>query len=120
MVNRYQDVLRRLWVGRCTIFVLDQEVNEANGQTEPVERPVVSGEPCRLSFQSGQAAKALQGAAQIGQGVKLFLSNEVEVPPGSKVVVTQNGAETAYAQSGEPARYSTHQEISLELFREWA
>lgn len=120
MVKRYQDVLRRLWVGRCTIFVLDQEVNKSNGQTETIECPLASGEPCRLSFQSGQAAQTVQGAAQIGQSVKLFLSSGVEVPPGSKIVVTQNGAETAYIQSGEPARYSTHQEIPLELFRGWA
>ena len=59
-------------------------------------------------------------AASVTQGLKLFLAPEIRVKPGSKVIVTQNGITGAYSASGEPAVYSTHQEIVLELSGRWA
>ena len=54
------------------------------------------------------------------QTTTLFISPDVVIEPGSKIVVTQNGKTVAYKQSGEPALYNTHQEIILELFERWA
>ena len=42
------------------------------------------------------------------------------MPAGSKIVVTQEGRTAAYARSGEPAVYSSHQEIVLVPFEEYA
>ena len=38
----------------------------------------------------------------------------------SKITVTQNGVTGDYARSGVPAVYVSHQEVTLELFKEYA
>lgn len=120
MVSRYQDALRKLWVGRCSVFVQETTVNPANGRNEPTEVQKLKDEPCRLSFSSISSTTEKDEAALIQQVVKLFISKEVKIPPGSKIVVTQNGATHTFTRSGEPAVYSGHQEIVLETFKEYA
>ena len=120
MVKSYQDALRRLWDGLCDVYVLETAVNKENGRDESTEIQKIHGEPCRLSFSSVSSTTEKDGAPLIQQAVKLFVSKEVEIPAGSKIVVTQEGQTNAYAQSGEAAFYSTHQEIMLVPFKEYA
>lgn len=47
---------------------------------------------------------------------KLFISPDVAIKAGSKIIVTQHGRTTEYSNSGVPAVYPTHQEIMLTLF----
>lgn len=56
----------------------------------------------------------------VAQAVKLFLSPELTVPPGSKVVVRRSDREFTYTRSGEPGVFSNHQEILLTEFKGWA
>ena len=107
MVKSYQDALRRLWDGLCDVYVLETAVNKANGRDEPTEVQKLHGEPCRLSFSSISSTTEQDSAPLIQQSVKLFVSKTVEIPAGSKIVVTQEGRTTAYARSGEPAVYSS-------------
>lgn len=120
MVSSYQNALRKLWVGRCDVFVRETTVNPANGRDEPTEVQKLAGEPCRLSFSRISSTTEKDEAALIQQVVKLFVSREAEIPPGSKIVVTQNGVTQTFTRSGEPAVYSGHQEIVLETFKEYA
>ena len=76
--------------------------------------------PCKLSFENVTAAVQTDTGAAVAQGVKLFIAPEIDVKCGSKIVVTQNGITTEYAASGQPAVYSSHREIMLELWKEWA
>lgn len=120
MVKSYRNALRRLWDGLCDVYILETAVNKANGRDEPTEVQKLHGEPCRLSFSSVSSTTEKDSAPLIQQAVKLFVSKEVEIPAGSKIVVTQEGRTTAYARSGEPAVYSCHQEIPLVPFEEYA
>lgn len=120
MVSSYQDALQKLWTGRCDVFVREDAVNPANGRNEPEEVLKLADVPCRISFQSIPAAVEQESAARLQQTVRLFLAREYLIPPGSKIVVRQNGAAGVYACSGEPAVYSCHQEIMLESFKGWA
>ena len=54
------------------------------------------------------------------QTIKLYIYPDINIKNGSKIIVTQNGKKQEYKNSGEPARYETHQEIMLELFKGWA
>ena len=56
----------------------------------------------------------------VAQTIKLFLEPEPVVPPGSRIEVTQQGRTESYAQSGKAAVYSSHQEILLEIWKEYA
>lgn len=120
MVSGYKNALVRLWDGRCDVYIREAQVNPANGRNEPVVVLLHQGVPCRLSYHLIAETSETDGAAKIAQTTKLFLSKDVEIPPGSKLVVTQNEKTVAYSRTGQPAVYSYHQEIMLKLFERWA
>lgn len=77
--------------------------------------------PCRLSYKTvTNTSQNENGASNLVQTIKVFLAPEIQVKPGSKLTITQNGVTNDYCSTGQPAFYVTHQEIHLELFKEWA
>lgn len=108
------------YTGVCTVIEYGKIRDEVTKITRHGEMTVLENQPCKLSFEKTAAAVQTETAAAVGQGVKLFIAPEVEVKPGSKIVVEQNGRTGEYLASGEPAVYASHQEIMLELFRGWA
>ena len=112
--------LKTLWKGSCTVICKVKKQDPVTKRTEFVEETVYTDEPCRLSYQTLSPTTDKNGVAEVVQMPKLFLSNEINIPPGSKIIVTQNGRTIEFSNSGEPAIYSNHQEIVLELFKGWA
>ena len=94
----HKKAVQSLWVGKATITVLDGVLNPANGRTEPQERILAADIRCRISHKSVVSTEPNEEAAQ----------------------VAQNGVTRDYERSGKPAVYSCHQEVPLELFKEWA
>lgn len=86
---------------------------QANHATQMVRVLVQSGIPCRISYSKVESAKDSQTTAHIAQAVTLFCAPEIEVLPGSKIVVTRKGATEEFECSGIPAKYESHQEIPL-------
>ncbi len=113
-------VVEALYTGTCTITERRKGRDEKTKLTGTREEAVLEGQPCRLSFETLKTTGSASPAAGISQAVKLFLAPEIEVKPGSRITVTQNGVTTDYQRSGVPAVYPTHQEILLELFEGWA
>jgi hypothetical protein len=109
-----------MYEGRCTIAEHRTVRSEKTKLSEDEEVIVWENEPCRLSFETVKAAGSAGPAAAITQTVKLFLSPEIKVKPGSRITVRQNQVSTDYKSSGAAAVYPTHQEILLELFERWA
>jgi hypothetical protein len=122
MVNysKARKAVESLYEGKCTIYIQEKTKDPDTKETVFAETAVITDAPCRLSFASFPATDVIDHAPALGQATKLFISPGAIIPPGSKIAVTQNGVTTAYSQSGESARYVTHQEISLELFKGWA
>lgn len=111
--------IESLYDGKCTITE-HQKVQKENKSTGFQDVIVQEEIPCRLSFKTVNNTNQTETAASIVQITKVFLAPEIQVKPGSKLTITQNGVTTDYKSSGEPAFYSTHQEIVLELFKGWA
>ena len=117
---KVRQVIETLYTGKCTITE-HQKVKNENKSTGFAEVVVLTDEPCRLSFNTiNSTSQTDTSASAVVQTVKVFLAPEIQVKPGSKLTITQNGVTTDYKSSGEPAFYSTHQEIVLELFKGWA
>lgn len=117
---RTRMVLESMYTDTCTITEHQkvQKVNKSMGFQEVV---VAQDQPCRLSSQTvNSTSRTDTGASALTQTIKLFLSPDVQVKPGSKLTVTRDFISTEYQNSGEPARYETHQEIILELFKGWS
>ncbi len=114
----HRKAVELLYEGTCTVTEYESYVkpNKATAHREVI---VLEDQPCRLSFSRFPAAKQDENAAQKQQIIKLFLAPEISVKPGSRITVTQHGVTQDYCQSGEPAVYATHQEITLELWKGW-
>lgn len=107
--------------GVCTILEHRDVRDEKTKITRKNEEvPVVENQPCKLSFEKLNAVVQTEAAAALTQGIKLFIAPEIEIKPGSKIIVEQNGVTTEYSASGKPAVYFSHSEYILELFEGWA
>lgn len=122
MINykKYRKMIEKLYEGLCTVKVYGEYKDPITKITKVGEYSLFEDQPCRLSYGSLTTATSTQGPANIVQVTKLFIAPELEIPPGSKIIVTQNGRKTEFSNSGVPAVYPTHQEIMLELFKEYA
>ena len=118
--ERARKAIESTYEGICSIVEYGDIFDEQTKITSQGEIVVLEGQPCKLSFEKVAAAVQTETGAAVTQGVKLFLSPEITIRPGSKICATQNGVTQEYATSGVPAVYVTHQEIMLELFRGWA
>ena len=126
-VVRARKAVESLYDGVCDVIEY-RKVTKANKSTSFEEVTVLSNQPCRLSYKastsmslsikSTQEEKDLSSSME--QMIKLFISPDVTIKSGSKIVITQNGKTVAYKGSGQPAIYKTHQEITLDLFEGWA
>lgn len=123
MVNKaVRTALERLWQDRCSIFIREEVTDPTTHLTDSEEKPLLQDQPCKLSFETLTSTNGDE-VATAQQVVKLFLSPDVKVPAGCKIIVTRpNDVERTftYARSGEPGVFSNHQEIMLEPFRGWA
>lgn len=121
-MSGHRKALAMLWTDRCTILQRQEMTDPDTKITDFQEVPLVENQPCKLSFETLTTAGG-DPVATTAQGVKLFLSPDIEVPAGCKVVVTRpNALERVFtfASSGVPGVFSNHQEIPLTLFRGWA
>lgn len=120
MVSAKRKAIESLYKGVCTIYEYQSLKDPVTKITNEQEVPVLENQPCRLSVESVSTVNQSDTAGAVTQTIKLFIAPELTVKPGSKIFITQNGRSTAYRDSGEPAIYSSHQEIMLVLFKGWA
>lgn len=112
--------IESMYDGTCTI-IEHQKVKLPNKSTGFKDIVVLEDIPCRLSFKTITNANQTEtGVSAVVQVTKVFIAPEIQVKPGSKLTITQNDVTTEYKSSGQPAIYTTHQEIELELFERWA
>lgn len=116
----YAEAVKSLWRGKCTVTVRRNVTNETSGRAEAKEVDLCTNEPCRISFETIKTTEPTDNANRTAQSTTLFIDPAVDIPPGSKITVMQNGTTGVYEQSGVPAVYSHHKEIPLELFKGWA
>ena len=120
MVKRARKAIESMYDGSC-IITEHQKVKLENKSTGFKDVVVQKDIPCRLSFKTVTNTNQTEtGASAVVQITKVFLAPEIQVKPGSKMTITQNNVTVDYKSSGQPAVYSTHQEIVLELFKGWA
>lgn len=121
MVNAaVKKAIESLYEGKCSVYGYGVVVDDKTHLKSNKEYLLYKDIPCRLSVKSVNSASFEEVASGITQEIKLFLSNEYEIKAGCKIVVTQNGVATAYKNSGQANVKSNHQEVVLELFKEWA
>ena len=111
--------IEMMYQGTCTVAE-HQKVKKENKTTGFQDVIVLTNQPCKLSFSNITTTNQTETAALVAQTAKVLIAPEIQIKPGSKLTITQNGVTTEYENSGEPALFNTHQEISLVLFKGWA
>ena len=125
MVNAHRKALERLWRDRCTVYIREEHTDPDTNVTDFQETVLLEDQPCKLSFEKLTSTDE-DHVATVSQGVKLFLSPDVVIPPGCKIIVqrfnrqTEPVREFTFSQSGEAGVFTDHQEIYLELWKDWA
>jgi hypothetical protein len=110
--------LATLWKGKCTIYEYEDVFDDETYQTTQKLVPILVDEPCRLSYNHEQATNIRSGAAVVSQSITLFIRKDLVINPGSVLEITQNDVTEKYKGSGQPAVYSNHQEIVLQLYED--
>lgn len=118
-MNAVRKALESMYKDTCTITEKQKVKNSITHVTEFKEVEIYKDIKCRLSFSTVTSANS-EDVTSIVQVTKLFIAPEVDVKPGSKITITHEGVATDYKRSGVPAIHSNHQEIVLELFKEYA
>ncbi len=115
-----QTVLSKLYTGICNIY--EYETFKDN-DTKVIKQCInikYENIPCRVSYYNNSSNivtfKEDTFNNIITQKVKIFLDNNILIKAGSIIEVSQNGKVNKYKNSGEPAIYSNHQEIMLDIF----
>lgn len=116
---KVRNTLEKTYKGKCTITE-HQKITKADHSTVFQDVIVYQDKPCRLSFESVTTTDQTESANKLVQTIKLFISPDIVIKPGSKISVKQDNINADYKSSGVSAIYPTHQEIYLDVFEGWA
>ena len=111
----HRQVLEETYTGICKVTEVKSIRDPITKRTKSEEMIVYDNLSCRLSVGGTQVNTPGEETARVVKNIKVYLSPEVVIAPGSKFTITQNGVMEQYKNSGKPAVYPTHQEIDLEL-----
>ena len=114
-VVKVRNVIESTYDSKCTVIV-HEEYEKPNGSTGFREVTILEDGPCRIQYSGVKAAEQGTVMAIVSQEIRLFISPDVEIPAGSKIVVNS----VNYTHSGVSAKYTTHQEIVLTLWDRWS
>lgn len=120
MVSARRKALEKLWRGICTVKAWQEIEDPITHITKHDEVILYENLKCKLSHVKLTSTSSTGGPATIAEQTKLSLGNEHEIPAGCKIIVTQNHVTEEYTRSGKPGIFMDHQEIVLELFKEYA
>lgn len=114
-----REAIETMYQDTCNIYEKQKVTDPITHATKFEEILVHENIKCRLSF-SSISVTGNQEASTKSQTTKLFIAPEIEIKAGSKVSINRQGRTLEYKRSGEPALYSTHQEVMLDLFDGYA
>lgn len=112
------NVLQMLWIGTCTVLEYLPITDPITHQTTHRLTAVAEDEPCRISFSTLSVSDVQDNVAKPVQTTKLFIRPDLEIKAGSVLEITQHGVKNRYRRSSEPAVYTNHQEVLLELYED--
>ncbi|HGS9701478.1 hypothetical protein [Clostridioides difficile] len=114
-MDKTRKAIEMLYRDKCTIVEYQPIKDPVTKRTNNKEVIVLENQPCKLSYKN--IVSATEGKlAKLEQTIKLFISPDIEIKAGSKLIINDK----EYVRSGESAIYPNHQEIILELFKDKA
>lgn len=111
--TKIENALCLLWKDKATIINYVSKT-DSDGITSSFKEIIASNVPCKVSYSSDNTGLQTDTTDNISQTIKLFISNDIDVKPGSDITVKKaNGRIEKYKSSGLVNSYTAHQEINL-------
>lgn len=117
-LGQIKRAIESLYTATATIYTTTYTKN-SHGVQEKSRQPAYEDIPCRLSYDR-KVANDQDTTGTIVQDITMFCDPSYDIPPGSKIVIAQNGRERTYKCSGQAAVYESHQEVELTAYRKRA
>lgn len=109
--------IERMYRGTLTIYGWELIEDPDTHISREQEVLKLEDQPCLLSHTSTSPATTAEGVPSVVKSTKIFVAPEINIPEGSRLVVTQDGVTNTYERSGAPAFYPTHQEITVNVMK---
>ena len=94
-----RNAIESTYDGICSVVEFQEITDELTHITSQREVTVLENVPCRISFENIRQTEQTEMANSKSQTVKLFVSPEINIRAGSKVIVEQNGVSTAFVRA---------------------
>lgn len=115
-VDRIRKSMEKMYKDKCDITAqIESESGGSMGGVGFDTIQVAEGQQCRLSYNNITTVSMDNISGDIKQTPKLFIDPNIIVPAGSEITVYRDNRIFHYKNTSEPAYYSTHQEIMLEI-----
>lgn len=108
------DAITPFYAGVCTVSMFTKSKDNTTKLSSLSKTVLYSEQPCRISFSKVVSGNQTDTTDNTSLGVRLFISNTLDIPSGADITVVQDGVTYNFASSGIAAVYPTHQEIVLE------
>ena len=112
----HRKAIESQYTGKCTVTEMQGIKDPVTNILKQTAVVVLTDQPCKMTHKSSDTTTVVNGVAVQSQSIKLLISPDIEIKPGSKVTITQDGRTADFKRSGLPAVYPSHQEISLVIF----
>lgn len=113
---KVRSIIEKTYKNSCNIYGYKKKIVDYETVIEKVL--IYENIPCRLSYKMTSSVVNNDKYNVPVQIIKLFISPNIDIKKGSKLVILHNGKEKEYKRSSEPVIYETHQEIILEIDEE--
>lgn len=113
--NIMRNKIEQMYEDSCTVYEQTEVFDEKTKVTRKRRIVTLENEPCRLSFSKIEAEGKADPASVPSQTIKLFISPDIDIKTGCVIGIKHKGRIYEYERSGQPAVYSSHQEIVLQL-----
>lgn len=122
MINNLKSLrkyLEKTYIDTATIIEFQECVNPETHITTHEEVVVYENVPCKLSHHvpltTGEG-----NSSSLSLSSYVMFSPDLVIKPGSKIIITRNGRDIVFENSGEPAIHINHQKIMLKISDRWA
>lgn len=122
MVEKVKRAISSFYTDRCTVY--EKRAVNVNGRTRFEKTVKYADVPCRISSKAylfgESAASESKNLLKLSKKTRVFLPTEYTIAPGSIIEVTTKGHRKAFAKSGDMSFYDTHNEVMVELLKNYA
>lgn len=121
MVERFKRAVKPFYTDRCNVY----ESRPVNGCLTRFEKVLKFCDiECRASAKSylfGERAGSDGGnTLTVAKKIKLFLPPEYDIKPGSEIEIIRGERKMLYGKSGEMTFYKSHNEVMVEILKDYA